>query len=77
MTLKKDATQADVDKLKEQKGKVTELGADKAERSGAPSLRKYPDEDTAGTGATGTTGAATGTTGATSGSSAADTTGGH
>lgn len=55
MTLKKDATQADVDKLKAQTGKVVELGADKAERSGAASLRKYPDEAT-------TTGSTTGTT---------------
>ena len=57
MTLKKDATYADVDKLKQQKGKVVELGADKAERSGAASLRKYPDESIAGATTTPSTGA--------------------
>ena len=56
MTLKKDATYTDVDKLKQQKGKVVELGADKAERSGAASLRKYPDEAVAGTTTTPSTG---------------------
>lgn len=61
MTLKKSATQADVDALKQTKGKVVELGSDKAERSGAASLRKYPDEETT----TGTTGTGTTTTGTT------------
>lgn len=54
MTLKKNATDAEVRELRKKTGPVVELGVDKAERSGSEAQRTYSETATAETVTNGT-----------------------